>query len=76
LRAGDASMTTKSRGYEPKDPPPEPRLNIDEWGRVQKMFEDSGLAKYVMAAGWGAGITVVLEIGRIVWLAARYLKGF
>jgi hypothetical protein len=70
-------MTTKpTRAYRPTEPPEPTRLTLDEFAQFKKLFEDSPLAIYIKVAAWGAGLTVVLEFVRMVWLALRYFGHF
>ncbi len=69
-------MSRKAGGFRPTEPPEPSRLTIDEVERFKKMFEDSPLARYIRWAGWGALLTVVLELLRVGWLVLRYVARF
>jgi hypothetical protein len=61
------------------NPPDSPQLTLEQWKETvtffKNVFEDSSLAVYIKMAGWGALSAVVLELGRMLWLAYRYLRG-
>jgi hypothetical protein len=61
-------------GFPPSTKPPDPRLSIDEWGRVKKMFEDSSLAKYIIMAGVSGVVLMVIELVRVGFAIAKHFK--
>lgn len=63
------------RRFQPTEPPEPTRLTLDEFVQFKKIFEDSSLATYIKMAGWGALVAVLLEVGRMLWLAYRYYHG-
>ncbi len=53
--------------------PSEPtRFSVDDLSQLKQVLNDSGLSKWIIAAGLGA----ILEGLHIIWLAARYLLKF
>lgn len=66
-------MSTSKRRSAGFNPPSEPtRFSVDELSQLKKVLSDSGLSKWIIAAGVGA----ILEGLHIIWLAARYIFKF